>query len=202
MNKDNLDKPLEDQWRILAPTPEQKARARNIVQAHHQRSADVLDRSETPEEAARFKEIGYYDTVPVPATTLYKFELLALVRLWENEARRERFDEWKYRQSFDAMEVEGARNNRLEQVAAQIGIEAVWKALDEAFDEFDFHQRHLDRDEPALWRAFLSARNPKKYGPADPEALAARARLDRELETGQLDGRRGVRAVNVSTPNV
>ncbi len=171
-----MNKPLADQGSILVPTPEQLALAEDIVQAHHQRSEDVLKRSETPEEAARFKKIGPYDTVPVPATTFYKDELQALIRFWENEVRDERFFQWWSQQgSTYAMRLERLRDDRIEQIAALIGIEAVREAIDQAFKEFDRDHRRPrspEDDGLALWRCYLAERNPDVFGPASPEDLA------------------------------
>ncbi len=178
-----MDKPLEDQGSILVPTPEEQALAENIVQAHHQRSEDVLNPVETPEEAARFKKIRYYDTVPAPATTFYKGELQALIRFWENEVRDERFFQWWSQQgSTYAMRLERVRDDRIEQIAALIGIEAVHEAIDGAFDEFD--HAHRQGDGAPLWRCYLAEMNPEKFGPASPEDEAELQRQRKTLEGG------------------
>ena len=141
-----------------------------------------LEDRETPEEKALFAKIGHYDQVPSPAPTFSKAELLALVRYWENRARRDLFDEWLYQQSFDAWDMVRARNRHLELIEAVIGCDAVQAAVDRAFNEFDFDQRHLDGDGPALWRCYLVECNPEKFGPASPEELAALAHHREDLE--------------------
>ncbi len=163
-------------------TAEDLALVYKVVDDHHRHSEAVLNPTETPEQQARFRAIGDYDEVPVPGLSLRKDQWLATIKLWENRILDTRYDQWVHGcYDTSAMGMEDTRDGLIEQVAAQIGIEAVWKALDEAFDAFDLTERHSGGDGPALWRCYLAEKNPEKYGPADPEALAARARLDEAL---------------------
>ncbi len=181
--------------------PEDIARIHKVVNDHHQHSEAVLNPRESPEARARFKAIGGHDEVTVPGLSLCKDELLALVKFWENRVRHKRFDQWYHRMSStSAMRMEATRDDLIEKVAAQIGIEAVWQAIDEAFDEFErveIGKIGMGFDGPALWRSYLADSNGK---PADPEALAERARLDKALG-GELEPVNSTEADdNLSTP--
>ncbi len=191
-----MDKPLEDQGPIfigkVIPTPEDKALASEAVLAHHQRSDDVLNRSEALEQEARFMAIQPYDSIEMASRSvaqgeaalpitrgLLKEELLVLIKFWENEARSERFFQWRYQQfSTMGMRLGSMRDDRIEQISELIGMEAVRGAIDDAFDEFDRDQRGSEG--AAQWRCYLAEANPDMFGPASPEDLAV---LERERES-------------------
>jgi hypothetical protein len=176
------DTPPDDQGATFVATPEQVAKVDDFVNDCHRRiAAAVNPPPESPE--AHFKAIEYSDAVP--GIVLTKYELLAALKYIENDIRSDRFEQWLYQQfSSGPMRREVAVAGFIEKVAALIGIEAVWQAIDEAFNEFNIVQQ---RSKVApLWRCYLARNNPAKFT-ASAEDQAELARYWQSLDAAHRE---------------